>query len=82
VFLAMFSPLSNVCRYWRQKATFKIKTLLQCSQHCSTFVPIGKYCPIIIVKGEVDRDDRTRVLAQEFYVPLHYIPCRCSMGYK
>jgi hypothetical protein len=35
------------------------------------FVPIGKYCSIIIVKGEADRDYRTRVLAQEVYLMSH-----------
>jgi hypothetical protein len=28
-----------------------------------TFVPIGNYCPIIFIKGEADREYRTRGLA-------------------
>jgi hypothetical protein len=49
----------------RKKCCFNVPNIVP------TFVPIGKYCPIIIVKGEADRDYRTRVLAQDIYVSLH-----------
>jgi hypothetical protein len=44
--------------------------LLQCSQHCSH---LGIDCPIIIVKGEVDGEYRSRVLAHIVHFALQCI---------
>jgi hypothetical protein len=41
----------------RKKCCFNVPNIV------STFVPIGNSCPIIFVKGEADRDYRTRGLA-------------------
>jgi hypothetical protein len=55
-----------------QKQHLSKKTLLQCSQHCSH---LGNDCPIIIVKGEVDGEYRSRVLAIVIYLPLQCTIC-------
>jgi hypothetical protein len=44
-------------QHLRKKRCFNVPNIVP------TFVPIGNYYPIIFVKGEVDRDYRTRGLA-------------------
>jgi hypothetical protein len=62
--LATFDGRRTVFVVW---ANFNYVSNCKCSQHCSH---LGNDCPIIIVKGEADREYTSRVLAHIVYFPL------------
>jgi hypothetical protein len=59
----------------RRKRCFNVVSIVP------IFVSIGISCPIIIIKGETDKEYITRVLAQEVYLTLLYNTRRCLIGY-
>jgi hypothetical protein len=66
-----------------QKQCFLLKTLLQCSQHCSH---LRNDCPIRIVEGEADTKYKGRVLGHWLYdytahpwATIHYRFVRCAI---
>jgi hypothetical protein len=55
--LATFDGMRTISVVWSE---FNYVSNYKCSQHCSH---LGNDCPIIIVKGEADREYTSRVLA-------------------
>jgi hypothetical protein len=61
IYLTMFEGNEH---FGGQMQRFLLKTLLQCSQHCSH---LGNDCPIRIVEGEADTKYKGKVLGHWLY---------------